>query len=319
MNITVVGMIKNSADIIETFIRGNGLFADKFILIDNNSTDNTLKILNNLINEGYDISIYSDYENAYVQSMKMNILIRNIIRNHSVDWIIPLDDDEILISRNGGNVRDIIGNWDLGCAYFAKWRIFVPTELDNKEEKCVIKRIRYYFADSLVTEKKVIFSNVAALSEDFRIVQGNHDFIGPDIPKISQEELIIAHYPVRSKEQISSKALIGWTNYLAMPNRVDSNGAHWREIYELCKNNNDISIDMLWKICMLYLNKDLNKVTIDLGYNASLIDEDALDIKYTKANEINPLLNYINNTEQLAMNYAKLLENKDAFINSVRN
>ena len=51
MRITVIGMIKNSADIIETFIRANGLFADKFVLIDNESTDNTRKILLQLIDE----------------------------------------------------------------------------------------------------------------------------------------------------------------------------------------------------------------------------------------------------------------------------
>ena len=93
MKLTVVGMIKNSADIIETFIRANGLYADNFVLIDNDSTDNTRKILDSLKNEGYDIEIIYDPENAYLQSMKTNILIRKVIDKTDADWIITLDDD----------------------------------------------------------------------------------------------------------------------------------------------------------------------------------------------------------------------------------
>ena len=51
--ITAVSMIKNSADVIETMIRGNSLVADNFVLVDNASTDNTLKIIGALREEGF--------------------------------------------------------------------------------------------------------------------------------------------------------------------------------------------------------------------------------------------------------------------------
>lgn len=310
MKLTVVGMVKNSADIIETFIRGNGLYADNFVLIDNCSTDNTVNILNSLRKEGYDIEIIRDNENAYLQSMKMNILIQQVTRSGSSDWIIPLDDDEILFSDSGKNVRDIISSWDPAYAYFAPWRIFIPTEEDNFDEVCVAKRQKYIFDESLAIEKKIIFSNSTASNSDFRIVQGNHDFIGSESTvKLNQNELIIAHYPVRSEAQIVSKALVGWTNYLAMPNNSQNNGGHWKKIYDMYKSTMHVSIDMMWQICMLYLKPDFNTDDLQVNLKPLLIDEKAFEIKYTSIDEINPIMNYINNTEVLATNYARLLEN----------
>lgn len=310
MKITVIGMVKNAADVIETFIRANGCFADNFAIIDNNSTDNTLFILKKLKEEGYDITIYSDTENAYLQSAKMNMLISKVIKDFSPDWIVPLDDDEILTSTTTRTVREIISTWDKNDSYYAKWRIYTPTEEDDYNEICVAKRQKFHFSDSLVSQKKVIFSSSTASNENFRIVQGNHYYIGSDSIQKDQEELIISHYPVRSEEQIISKALVGWTNYLAMPNKAEGNGGHWQAIYNQYKEHFKIDIDMMWKICMMYLRSDLTLDKINVEFMPANIEESATSIKYTSKYEINPFLNYINNTEQLAVNYSSLLEKK---------
>lgn len=309
MKITVVGMIKNAADVIETYIRANGLYADNFVLIDNNSTDNTVNILKNLIKEGYQIELFKDDENAYMQSMKMNILINNVANRHSSDWIIPLDDDEILVSKNGKSVRDVIESWDKNKGYYANWRIYIPTEEDDNKIICPAKRQTFCFSDDLVKEGKIIFGNDIALDKNFRIVQGNHCFVGVDNEKVKQEELIIAHYPVRSEAQIISKALVGWTNYIAMPERLKGNGDHWKAIYDYYKRNSSISIDAMWEICMMYLyNKDLSIENVILEREILNIDSRAYIIKYTKEKEVDPFLNYMLNTEKLAENYANLLK-----------
>lgn len=311
MNITVVGMIKNSADVIETYIRANGLFADKFVLIDNNSTDNTVKILEKLAGEGYQIELYNDNENAYLQSMKMNILIRRVANSHSADWIIPLDDDEILVSKNGEDVREIISKWDKNKGYHANWRIYIPTEEDDNSIICPAKRQTFCFADELVNEGKVMFSNDIALDENFRIVQGNHNFVGVDAEEVKQNELIIAHYPVRSEEQIIAKALVGWTNYIAMPERKEGNGNHWKYIYDYYKEYSTVSIDAMWQICMMYLNnEDISVDNVVVNQKLLNIDSKAYEIKYTGSNEVNAFLNYMQNTEILAENYANLLKEK---------
>lgn len=308
MNITVIGMIKNSADIIETFIRANGLFADRFVLIDNDSTDNTKRILLQLIEEGYDIDLFADGENAYLQSMKMNVLIQRVISAYETDWIIPLDDDEILLSRDGRDVREVISGWQTSDAYYAKWRVYVPTEFDKTYQICIPDRLQYAFSDKYENLSKIVFSKDTASDAGFRIAQGNHDFIGPNVAKISQDDLFIAHYPVRSAEQIISKALVGWTNYLAMPYRKDDNGTHWQKIYDQCKDTFQVSIEQMQQICRLYIPDQDSGLEIEkLPLN---LDEKAYTIKYTSRNEINPIRNYIENTESLAKAYERLLTEK---------
>ena len=53
--IVVISRLKNSADIIETWVRANAAVADKFVVIDNGSSDGTPQILTMLKMEGYDI------------------------------------------------------------------------------------------------------------------------------------------------------------------------------------------------------------------------------------------------------------------------
>lgn len=308
MKITVIGMIKNAADIIETYIRANGVFADDFVLIDNSSNDNTLKIINSLVAEGYKIEVISDNENAYLQSMKMNILIRYVVSHYDSDWIIPLDDDEILVSASDKNVRDSITGWDKNKSYIANWRIYVPTESDDINDPCIISRQLYAFSDGLCTTGKIIFSRNTAANEDFKIVQGNHDFIGVESEKEKQSQLFIAHYPVRSKEQILSKALVGWTNYLACPYKTEGNGCHWKQIRDTFLSDNTVSMEFMWQACMLYLDQDkLNDIKVE--YKTIFIEREAFEIKYTTLNEVDYFKNFLINAENLAISYADLKNN----------
>lgn len=310
LKITVIGMIKNSADVIESFIRGNGEFADNFILIDNGSTDNTMNILNALSDEGYVIDVFNDAENAYFQSAKMNMLIKEVVADYDPDWIIPLDDDEVLTSENEKSVREIIAGLDRKKAYYAYWRIYVPTKEDDKNDICVIRRQKHIYADSFSTQRKVFFNKLAAQAEEFNISMGNHEVFGTDAEKEINRDLIIAHFPVRSDVQIISKALVGWTNYLALPNRVEGNGAQWQVIYDVVKKTFSVPVELMQSMCRLYLDTSHGFDDLTIEYKPLNINEKAFDIKYTKANEINPIQNYFNNTEQLAAAYADLLREK---------
>ncbi|ENU81550.1 hypothetical protein F975_00158 [Acinetobacter sp. ANC 3789] len=53
-------MVKNEEDIIENFIRWNMKFLDSLYIIDNNSTDGTVDIINQLISEGFNITLWVD-------------------------------------------------------------------------------------------------------------------------------------------------------------------------------------------------------------------------------------------------------------------
>jgi hypothetical protein len=48
MKLSVVSVVKDESDIIELFIRINSRVVDEFFIVDNNSADNTYKILEEL-------------------------------------------------------------------------------------------------------------------------------------------------------------------------------------------------------------------------------------------------------------------------------
>ena len=218
--ITVISVIKNSADVIEAFIRGNACIADNFMIADNMSTDRTMSIIEKLQAEGFQIEVFSDRECSHMQSMKMNLLMKQAVEEYDPDIIIPLDDDEIMSAYD----RDIdlrayiLGLSEMDQLYHLNCRVYFPTEYDDASILSVPERIQYHFIDTMPTYKKIIITKALRRSKDIRIVQGNHDVYmeNDDIIRIDLDHAFLAHYPVRSKEQILSKALVSVTNMLAM-------------------------------------------------------------------------------------------------------
>ena len=310
MKIVVVGMIKNSADVIETFVRANGLWADEFMLIDNISSDNTNEIIAKLIEEGYHIELFKDEEHAYFQSTKMNDLIKKVAMRADVDWIVPLDDDEVLVPQSEEiRVRTVFNELDKRNLYYARWRIYIPTEEDDKDEVCVQRRLGVALADSMVSTTKCFFSRSLALDDSFKIVQGNHDAYANYVKRLQLENIRIAHFPVRSAQQIAAKALVGWTNYLATPNVEAGNGLQWKHIYDFFKNNSDIPIEAMWQMCLMYADPDKTD-HIRVEYVPLNLPDEAFSLKYTTANEVNAIRLYMDNVETLAASYAKMLGEK---------
>ena len=60
-----ISMVKNEMDIIESFVRYNTNVFDGMIIMDNGSTDDTLKILNLLAEEGLPIVVIEDAEKGF--------------------------------------------------------------------------------------------------------------------------------------------------------------------------------------------------------------------------------------------------------------
>lgn len=222
--ITAISMVKNAADVIETYIRENAITIDNFVLLDNMSTDNTVSILNRLLQEGFQIEVIQDDHISYSQDAKMKLLLNYTLEKYDPDFIILLNDDEIIVSGNPNlrteNIKDVIYSLDRGNLYYVNQRTCIPTEEDNRQEKCVAKRQSFCYGDKPEITTKIIIPR-EIYSDDFQIAQGNHDATGSAIKDhILIKDICIAHYPVRSVEQFQSRELTGWTNDLAPSGRV---------------------------------------------------------------------------------------------------
>lgn len=309
MKITAIGLIKNAADVIETCVRGNSWLIDQFVFLDNMSTDRTVEILESLKAEGFQIDILSDKELRYLQTSKTTKLAFYAQQKYPSDFIIPIDDDEIIIPTDSNwnltDVREMIDSLPRNAIYCAQWRIFFPTEHDDLEELNIAKRQKYCYTDNVCRTPKVIIPTQMLKIPDFEITQGNHRVLSSnEIQRFLTPDLKFAHFPIRSEEQIRSKALIGWTNYLTIPQRDQSFGTHWEKIYRQVRDGVPLTIDTLQKMSLLYVEADEN---LNIIKNPVLLPEKYMQIKYTHQQEINALKNYCHNVEELAAKYAELL------------
>ncbi len=313
--ITVISVVKNSADVIESMIRGNAAFADRFVILDNMSTDRTAEIIGKLIEEGFPVELIPDEEQSHLQKEKMRKLMGYVIEKYAPDFIIALDDDEILVpaseSLEPEDMKAAIGGLDRNDLYYVCWRNYIPTDEDDKDKVCVMERETFCFDDEAEMTMKVLIP-AGLIDESFTIADGNHYADGDRIRnRVVLNDLRIAHYPVRSPQQIASKALVGWINNLTMAERAKGLNYHWERMYNAVKNGGLPSMDMMQAMCTLYREHPNDEEHLNIVKRPASLCREAFEIKYTGRNEVNVLSNLCSNAENLAAKYAELVREKE--------
>ncbi len=250
-----ISMVKNEVDIIEEFVRHNINIFDEMYIIDNRSTDGTREILESLKEEGLPINIWDDFEPAYNQSEKMTAAYYRLKRERKFDYVMVIDADEFIKVNQPEEIRSRLKRQD--TKYFLEWELYVPLGTDNGSS-CVLDRI-VNKAQTNDVFMKVIIPNIKR--GEITIWQGNHDIdcIGNTLRK----EILpvkLAHFPVRSVDQITSKTICGWFAYLmrGSQSRFSHEGFQWRFIFEKIVKEG-IDIDDLSFVAYYY--NDITKLT----------------------------------------------------------
>ncbi len=305
--IFAISMVKNEADIIESFVRYNLNVVDAMIILDNGSTDDTLKILELLESEGLPIFIFEDKNREYDQANKMNQLLLRAVNEFKADIIVPLDADEFLMSSKRGNPRVTLEEIETSTFYKVKWKTYVPNFNENQNEMFIPAKITSARDESLEDFYKVILPANLVKEYSVRLTKGNHDLIydkkyNSSINQVLNTNLRIAHFPIRSKEQATSKISVGWINILCEITRSKNESWHMEKMFNDLKESGRIEDGAAMNFAKRYaLNKDntsikLKKDPIDLSYCKNIT------IKYTDK-QINSLTNLLNNCEQLSLDY----------------
>lgn len=290
-------MFKNEADIIESFIRYHSYIFDGIVLLDNGSTDNSVKIISSLQNEGLPVYLEIDSTIEFTQGEKTTELLSNTFKKFKPDMVFLLDLDEFVIAPNyPSNPREIINKLNTDeILYYIQRQHYHPLSSDNYEELFIPKRIRH--VQILEDESpKVIITRGIKERYSPKIYMGNHD-VAIDKTNVSIEvlsQLKLAHFQYRSLEHVKSKFMVGWLNNLTRPNYINGQSRHWKWFYNLIKENAQISLEEI-------IGKP---PCIEAPINLSFCD--TIDIKYTSKDEIDYFKNLLNFCENLAKEYAKL-------------
>lgn len=262
MKIISITTVKNEADIIESFIRYHLNIVDEMIILNNGSTDDTNYILNQLLAEKLPITVIDDKDKYFKPVQKMNFLLKKAIQEFGADIVCPIDVDEFITSDTG-NPRDFIEQIDQYTYYKLKWRTYVPTKDDDINEKFIPSRMTY-IRDENLEEYKVILHKNLFNEFDASLTVGSHE-LQYDRKKYSDkikceicDDLIMAHFPLRSKEQTISKVLVSYPNLLC---RIEVNPnlgfhkSHYAPMFFKIKKEGDVSDEDVIEFAKRYSTK----------------------------------------------------------------
>lgn len=282
MKIVSFTMVNNESEIIESFIRYNYNFLDEMYIIDNGCTDNTIKILHNLKNDGYKIVIYDESLEAYDQFRLDNKYLNKIIEESNPDLIIPLDADEFIISDHKDPRREM-EKLSLDKIYYVNWQWYVMTEKDDPKETFIPRRLKYclkrtvwnYSDGTPVT--KVILPARYFKEKKLTMSMGHHTVYGDKSIAIEEiNNIKLAHYRAISEGQLVYKTCCYTMRDIAtMGNNIETA----QRTNQLAKIESGISMhDAAIEASYAGYPKEITENQIDLSF----CEPGSLTIKYSE-------------------------------------
>jgi hypothetical protein len=249
--------VKTEGDVIEEFVRHNVRYLDAMTVVDNQSLDGTVGILEALRDEGLPLRILHDDLLPRLQYKTITRVARESLAE-GWDFLFLLDADEFIKVSSRAELEASLATLPSRANGLLPWATYVTTAADQHDEPRVSSRIRY--RQSTESEHpfwKCVVSREFAEVGDLRIAQGNHiahNALGSAaavVPAVS-----LAHFPARSIAQLQQKVLLGWGAYLATANRDAEWGWHQRRLFERLEAGGQWTPDDLHEIGMHYVNRD---------------------------------------------------------------
>ena len=265
MRLIATCMASNESDIIEAFVRHNLRFVDAIVVLDHASVDPTLEILRNLAAEGLPITVLLDPDRPYFQSERMTFLTRRYLAELNADFCFALDADEFLKVPSRVALEAALSALPAGHHGLIALQNYVAAEAGNADPNPA-KRLTRRLRQERAVSRKVVARREFAADEALRLSMGNHAAVRIRDGRVEplQHALVpdvsIAHFPVRSPEQVAKKALLGWLAYRLsdLGRTIEAQGAqgpawHWREIYTALMNGATIDAKLLGMATAVYL------------------------------------------------------------------
>lgn len=258
MKIVTISTIRNETDIIEAFVRYHLQIVDRMIIVNHRSVDDSGRILSALKNEGLPLDIHQEQGLDLQQGNILTRLMKDALQEDDAAWFLPLDADEFITSSTEKNVRDLLEGFPNDRIVKIPWKTYVPIPSDDAGEPNILKRIRYFRAIEKPTYYKVLIPRKLAARKDALIAPGNHALVEntygkkKEMPFVTTDQLALAHFPVRSSDQIMTKAFVGWLACLAKPNREATENYHLKALYDRFKKGDAVTPEEIRNLAMQY-------------------------------------------------------------------
>lgn len=218
--IVLVSMVKNEADIIESFVRHSLTYADELIIADHQSSDGTWEILQKLQAEGLPLTLKRLYRVEFALREVVNGLIREAILAHGADIVLPFDADEFLVNtENDIPCRQVLEALDPGELYGLHWRNYEPVAPEKDRDTFLLSRQCRRGKGWTPAQKTIVGARSYIEGRPYELVQGQHfgEYIddGSGVPMAFVPLIHTAHYHWRSPDQYATKVATSWLNNTA--------------------------------------------------------------------------------------------------------
>jgi len=232
--------VRNEADIIEAFVRHNLSRLDGLLVIDHRSDDRTRDILAALAREGLPLAVSLDDDPAQRQPENITRLAREAF-GHGADCVVPLDADEFLKVPDRAALERTLASLPPDLCAALEWQTYVPEgRADAAHPLAAARRRRAVEAHGLY---KVVLTRAFAHAPAAVVGPGNHTVLmtGPQqdvartpvrLARLPSAIAALAHFPVRSIDQLVRKIELGWAAHCAAARSDPTLAFHWRELHE---------------------------------------------------------------------------------------
>lgn len=235
-------MVSNEADIIESFVRHNLSVLDGLVVLDHASVDSTFEILQELAREGLPLAVLQDRDPAFHQGGRQTYLARKYLPELQAEFSFALDADEFIRVADRRALHAALGRIPAGACALVPMQNYFGTSgpVAGDPPRSLTRRLRKERKPS----HKVVLPRAFADHPTAQVALGNHAAVSVGEGRVTPlahallEGVRLAHFPVRSGEQVAKKALLGWLAHrLTRPERFvqDPKGpvpaSHWRELF----------------------------------------------------------------------------------------
>jgi hypothetical protein len=254
-----VTVVRNEADIIETMVRQNLHYLDHLVVIDNDSLDETPQIVKRLQSEGLACELRVDHRRNHVQHIILTEFLNNCESEFDVDRVILLDADEFIKSDLTAFSDEMLKSTEV---IDLPWSTYAPTTSDDPNALSVLSRITHR---RLVEDPQYFKTTVPKrYLRSAQLRAGSHGFKskGRKIKGRASSTTKLAHFPVRTSEQLLGKVLLGSWN---VRTRKHSSGEayHWTSLAKQFSASPKISEDQLSEIARNYASNSTPELIRD--------------------------------------------------------
>ena len=265
MRIASVSIVKDEADIIEAFVRHNLAFVDRMFIIDDRSSDNTGEILRRLALETPSVTVLDDgWNGAFHQQKRTTAALDRVRKLEDWDCILALDGDEFICADARSTFEAEIRAIAPGSPGGFRAVHYCIHPADDASINDPLARIKHATPVSSGIFKSFLTRELLQ-KENLAFSDGNH-YIHVNDARLENPwplpSVVLAHFPVRSMDQIVVKLLRQYVGWLSRADYVGHMRMSVKAALAL-KDEPCFALDHGSKIMPLYFNFVPNH--IDLG------------------------------------------------------